>query len=167
MRRQRILRVVVMITVIVVIVGCDQGTKTLARSRLGNGTVVSLFGGILVMSYVENQGAFLSLGERLPRVARGIVFIAVPLAVLAGIVLSVARKKNVRGLFAAGLACVAGGGLGNLLDRVFHGGRVGDFLTLGVGSVRTGIFNVADMCIMLGCLLLVLDSGRNRGNARS
>ena len=48
------------------------------------------------------------------------------------------------------------GGIGNLIDRVFHGGLVIDFLNMGIGPVRTGIFNVADMAIMAGFALLIL-----------
>jgi signal peptidase II len=47
------------------------------------------------------------------------------------------------------------GGASNLLDRVAFGSVV-DFVNLGVGSVRTGIFNVADMAIMLGAFIVVI-----------
>ena len=48
------------------------------------------------------------------------------------------------------------GGLGNLIDRVNHGGNVTDFLNVSVGLVRTGIFNGADMALMLGVALPVV-----------
>ncbi|HUI72184.1 MAG TPA: signal peptidase II [Spirochaetia bacterium] len=160
MTRRRFVTLCSMLVVMLLIVGCDQGTKSLARSYLGQGNVVSLFGGVLVMRYVENQGAFLSLGALLPQAARRTVFVAFPLVILGALIAFVARKKDIRVMFAAGLAFVAGGGLGNLLDRVVHDGRVGDFLNLGVGGVRTGIFNLADLCIMVGCLLLVLGEAR-------
>jgi len=54
------------------------------------------------------------------------------------------------------LALLAGGGTSNLLDRLLYDGRVTDFLNVGIGSLRTGIFNLADMAIMAGALLLVL-----------
>lgn len=150
----------IMATVLLLTVGCDQGTKALARSYLKDGTVVSLLGGVLVMRYVENQGAFLSLGAWLPRPVRRAVFIAFPLAMLAAVAVYVVRKRNVHTVLATGLSFVAGGGIGNLLDRIIHDGRVGDFLNVGVGVLRTGIFNVADLCIMLGCLLLLVDATR-------
>jgi signal peptidase II len=53
---------------------------------------------------------------------------------------------------------VLSGGVGNLLDRVLHDGRVIDFMNLGRGNLRTGIFNVADMCITFGVLLLILQA---------
>ncbi|HXC20398.1 MAG TPA: signal peptidase II, partial [Steroidobacteraceae bacterium] len=55
------------------------------------------------------------------------------------------------------LALIAGGGISNLIDRLLYGGRVTDFLNVGIGSLRTGIFNVADMAILAGALLLILN----------
>jgi hypothetical protein len=54
------------------------------------------------------------------------------------------------------VALVLAGGIGNLIDRVLHDGLVTDFLNLGIGSIRTGIFNVADMALTTGALVLVL-----------
>ena len=58
----------------------------------------------------------------------------------------------------ATLALIVAGGLGNLYDRVFEGGAVTDFLNVGVGPLRTGIFNVADVAIVAGVLLMMLSS---------
>jgi signal peptidase II len=55
----------------------------------------------------------------------------------------------------AGLALLIGGGVSNLVDRISRGAVV-DFLNLGIGSLRTGIFNVADMAIMSGIALLIV-----------
>ena len=53
-----------------------------------------------------------------------------------------------------------GGGLGNWLDRVMHDGAVTDFVSLGLGGLRTGIFNVADLAVVAGTLLLVASARR-------
>ena len=58
------------------------------------------------------------------------------------------------------LALIAAGGFGNLIDRVLYDGRVTDFLNLGVGSLRTGIFNIADAVEVIGVLFFAL-SWRN------
>jgi signal peptidase II len=166
-RHKGMFAVAVMIAIVVLAVGCDQATKALARSSLTGGNAVSLLGGVLVMRYVENQGAFLSFGAWLPAPMRRAVFIVFPVVILAGLIAYVAWKKDIRPMLAAGFSLVAGGGIGNLLDRLIHNGRVGDFLNIGLGSVRTGIFNVADMCIMLGCLLLIIDSARPRTQPRT
>ena len=54
------------------------------------------------------------------------------------------------------MALVVGGGLGNLVDRVMREGAVVDFLNVGIGPVRTGIFNMADVFIVAGVSFLVL-----------
>ena len=54
------------------------------------------------------------------------------------------------------LALYIGGGLGNLIDRLFNNGVVVDFMNVGVGSLRTGIFNVADMAIMAAVAILLI-----------
>jgi signal peptidase II len=54
-----------------------------------------------------------------------------------------------------GLTLFVSGGASNWIDRVIHG-RVVDFLNVGVGPLRTGIFNVADVAIMAGAGLIVL-----------
>ncbi|HVO38439.1 MAG TPA: signal peptidase II [Spirochaetia bacterium] len=156
MRRQKLFRIVVMLVVMLLVIGCDQATKAAARAALGHGGVVSVLGGALILRYVENPGAFLSLGAWLPGAARRWLFVAFPLAVLAAMAVYVARRRALRARFAVGIALVAGGGLGNLLDRILHDGRVGDFLNLGLGGLRTGIFNLADLSILSGCVLLLL-----------
>ena len=62
------------------------------------------------------------------------------------------------------LGILAGGGLGNWLDRVLHDGHVTDFVSLGVGQLRTGIFNVADLSVVAGVAVLLLAS-RSDANA--
>jgi len=57
---------------------------------------------------------------------------------------------------------VPSGGLGNLLDRIMNDGRVIDFMNLGIGTLRTAIFNVADVCITTGVVLLLVELLRER-----
>ena len=67
---------------------------------------------------------------------------------------------------ALGLALVVAGGVSNLADRVAHGAVV-DFLNVGLGSLRTGIFNVADMAIMTGVGLILLWAHRRKKHGLS
>ena len=95
-------------------------------------------------------------GSRLPpstRFAILVVVNAVFLSMIAGLLIlkrPVARAQH----FAVVL--LLAGGIGNLIDRLFHNGLVIDFLNVGIGPVRTGIFNVADMAIMAGFAILIL-----------
>lgn len=59
---------------------------------------------------------------------------------------------------------VLSGGVSNLLDRMLHHGRVIDFMNLGIGPIRTGIFNVADACISVGIALILFLSFRQQNH---
>jgi signal peptidase II len=59
------------------------------------------------------------------------------------------------------LSLIAGGGLSNLIDRIAYGGYVIDFLNIGLGGLRTGIFNIADVAIMVGAISLIVRSLRH------
>ncbi|PID99718.1 MAG: signal peptidase II, partial [Acidobacteria bacterium] len=54
------------------------------------------------------------------------------------------------------LSCVIGGGIGNLYDRIFNDGIVIDFMNFGIGSLRTGILNVADLSVTFGAVIFVI-----------
>ena len=61
------------------------------------------------------------------------------------------------------LSLIAGGGLSNLVDRLAHHGHVIDFLNVGLGPVRTGIFNLADLAITVGTVLFFISgTGKTR-----
>jgi signal peptidase II len=66
-----------------------------------------------------------------------------------------AARWRLRGWPLLGVSLLLAGGTSNWIDRVIRGSVV-DFLNVGVGSLRTGVFNVADMAIMLGAAVLVL-----------
>jgi signal peptidase II len=144
------LRLLLSALVVSAFVGCDQATKALAREALASSPPVSLLGGAVRFQYAENPGAFLSLGAGLSpqwRFLLGVVFSGAALAALAVFIL---RSKSLSAVQRMGLGLVVAGGLGNLVDRLANDGRVVDFVSLGIGSLRTGIFNVADMAITAG-----------------
>ena len=145
-------------------VGCDQVSKSAARAFLEAGAIQSLFADSLRLQLVENPGSFLSLGASLPEPVRFALLTAAVAVLLMGLVCVAlfSRRLGPQGFIA--LALVAGGGIGNLIDRVIHDGRVTDFLNIGIGSVRTGIFNLADMAILAGAFLLFLTYRAHRSN---
>jgi signal peptidase II len=128
---------------------------------LQSGITESLFSDSLRLQLTQNPGSFLSLGASLPEPLRFGLFTAVVAIVLIGLVCAALFARLSTARFVA-LALVAGGGISNLIDRLLYDGRVTDFLNVGIGSLRTGIFNLADMAILAGALLLVL---RMRGAA--
>ena len=152
-------------SLLVACVGCDQVTKALAAEHLAGRPPVLLLGGAFRLLYAENTGAFLSLGSGLPEAVRLWVFVIVTGAVLALLLIyALLHRDTLRPWEMLALALVVGGGIGNLLDRIFLG-LVRDFLFLGVGRLRTGVFNVADMAITGGALLMLF--GLRRGRSAS
>jgi signal peptidase II len=148
-----------------IILGCvaaDQATKWAAKKYLAPDGFLSFAGDTFRLQYAENTGAFLSLGSSLPEPWRHIVLTIIVgfllIALLAYLLFGPA-SPNAHGMC---LALVCGGGMSNLIDRVAYGGRVVDFLNVGIGPIRTGIFNVADMAITTGAIFLLLDSFRKR-----
>lgn len=148
-------RTLVFVTVLLLAVGCDQATKQIALERLDGAPPISLAGDAIRFELAANTGGFLSLGAGLPPAWQRLVFVVFVPACLLVVVALVLRSRVVSAAAMAGLGLVVGGGLGNWLDRV-GAGAVTDFVSVGVGGLRTGIFNVADVAIIAGVLLLAL-----------
>jgi signal peptidase II len=108
------------------------------------------------IQYAENDGAFLSLGSSLPQKWKMLIFIGGVSLFLISAFIYLIFASGINASAVAAISLVIGGGLSNLLDRIAYNGHVIDFLNLGLGRLRTGIFNVADLAIMLGMLLLVV-----------
>jgi signal peptidase II len=133
---------------------CDRVTKHAAGSLRGK-PPVQIAGGVVTLSYAENRGAMLSIGAGLPERTRFMIFTAgvgVILAVVAGVLIFGAALRPPLGI---ALSLILAGGGSNLFDRLSNDGRVVDFVTLGAGGLRTGIFNLADCAIMFGASLLL------------
>ena len=138
--------------------GCDRVTKHLAVLTLAGMPERSYLGDTIRLDYHENAGGFLSTGAHWRPEVRAAVFqIAYGLFLLGTLIMAVKFKWS--RLAGAGLLMFLAGGISNLVDRIAMG-RVIDFLNIGVGPVRTGIFNVADVAIMAGIGLLLLEHWR-------
>jgi signal peptidase II len=146
----RVTRLLVVILVLLCTAGCDQATKHIARSELGPAGSARMAGGLLQFILAENPGAFLSLGASLPQSARGVFLTAgvgIGLTLLLAYIIGRSRFSWLPFL---GLLLVWAGGMSNLFDRFARHGLVTDFMILRVGPLHTGIFNVADVIILLG-----------------
>jgi signal peptidase II len=130
------------------VVVADQVTKTLALHALADGPIHLFWTLRLNLSF--NSGAAFGLGRGL-----GPVLVAVAIVVLV-ILLGLGRAAMARPVAAMALGLLLGGALGNLVDRVVrhHGGAVIDFIDFQWWP----IFNVADMAITVGAVLLVFVS---------
>jgi signal peptidase II len=131
----------------------DQFVKLLAASYLRGKPGYSFLGGMLRIEYAENTGAFLSLGASLSQEARTWIFIFGVVVILAFCVYSLVRQAHNWWAVVA-LSCVIAGGVGNLIDRVIRGSVI-DYLYMSAGPLHTGVFNVADMAISLGLVIML------------
>ena len=136
-------------------VGCDQVTKHAVREHLALGESHSFAGDVFRLTHAENPGAFLSIGASLSAETRVAVFqVGVSLLTL-GLLGYALFGRRLDRWEVIGFALLAASGLGNLIDRITRDGHVTDFLNLGLGSIRTGIFNVADIAGVVGVAMLV------------
>jgi len=146
---------------IVATIGCDQVTKRMATSSLAGTSGRSYLGGVVRVAYTENTGGFLGVGAELPPPVRTAIFTGATGLMLIGMI-AIAIRERLQGLALLGATLFVAGGASNWIDR-FANGRVVDFLNVGVGPVRTGIFNVADVALMGGgALLFVAEFRRQR-----
>lgn len=151
-------RIILIVVVVVSCIGCDQAAKTIAQQTLPANESVNLLGDVFHLQYSENHGAMLGIGSDLPPGIRFwlfIVFAGCALTATLAFVLT-NGKLNIAGIFS--LSLILGGGLSNLIDRVLRGGVVVDFMVVVLGSVRTAIFNLADLAILAGLLAFLLSS---------
>ncbi|HEX7080647.1 MAG TPA: signal peptidase II [Gammaproteobacteria bacterium] len=105
----------------------------------------------------------MSLGAELPEPVRFVLFGFGP-GVLLALLIVYALRTRWSDASLLGLAMVAAGGASNWVDRLSDG-RVVDFLNVGIGPIRTGIFNVADMAILGGVVILLVGE-HSRGRKR-
>ena len=142
------------ILIIMLNLAFDQISKIIVRNEVSNYEIIKLFGNWFTLTKVENIGAFLSAGSALPDLIRIILLSVFPIIFLAYGLYMVLVKRDMSNLLITGWCFVIGGGTGNLYDRIVHG-SVTDFLHLDLGLFQTGIFNLADVSIMIGMFIIL------------
>jgi len=148
-------------------VGCDQVTKGVARAHLVLGESQSFLRDTVRLTHVENSGAFLSFGEALPDHIKSTIFIVGVGLISLGALFAAFFARGLGRWQIVALSLIASGGIGNWIDRLTNDGRVTDFLNVGIGSLRTGIFNVADMVLVAGVALYFLSNRRRTASNKS
>lgn len=147
-------RFLLAVLIVITGVGCDQATKQIAAQQLRGTLPISFMHDLVRLQYAENQGAFLGLGNSLAPELRFWLLTVATAVLLLGLAIFLIVQWQLPRLSFIALSCVLAGGLGNMIDRLVHDGSVIDFLNLGLGSLRTGIFNIADVAITGGVVLL-------------
>ncbi len=146
-----------------IFIGCDRVTKVIAKDNLVYGEPISYFHDTFRLQYVENTGAALSLGDNLPKAISFWLLSMFPLAVLIGAFIYVITRLNkMNRLMLFSYSLIIAGGLGNIIDRILYDRHVSDFMNIGIYNLRSGIFNVADICITVGAIGLFVAYYRDK-----
>jgi len=151
--------------VVVAVVVCDLITKVVAVATLSR-VPRQVVGDWVTLQLVYNPGA--AFGVHVGPYSRWVflVLALVALVVLGSMVRQTHETQVVR-LVALGLVC--GGAVGNLIDRVRSPRGVVDFIDVGIGTLRWPTFNVADMAVTCGAVVLAMvlwQEGRREQGAR-
>ena len=154
MATKNIIRVLLILLIITFNIGCDQVSKNMIKRSVLPYQTIRVFNDHLTVTRVENSGAFLSTGDSMSKNAKHIFLTLIPMVAMA-LGLIYLFLKPVSNNMLVGLCFVIGGGVGNLFDRVLYG-SVTDFLYVKFGVFQTGIFNLADVSIMAGMFIILL-----------
>ena len=135
------------------LVGIDRLTKFLVYSNMQLSQSINLIKigdtEVLNLYYCQNSGAAFS---RLS--GKTIFLIVITSLVIIGLLVLVFTKRIQRKVTLCAVSLMIGGGVGNLIDRIFNGGKVIDFID--VRFINFPIFNFADICAVCGAGLLIL-----------
>ncbi len=154
-------RLIIIFSIISTTVLLDQVTKIIARQNLVNRGTLRYLNDFFVIQYSENTGAFLSLGSDLPENVRFLIFSLLVGALLAYLAYNLIKDKSAPLNQTIAMSLMLGGGIGNLIDRIGRG-SVTDFLNLGIGNLRTGIFNIADIAVTAAAAIMLIAAFKSR-----
>lgn len=140
----------------------DQLSKFWIRNNIESYNEIELIGSFFTLIRVENSGAFLGMGSELSYIPKLILLIIFPIVVLVAVSIYTYRDKKLDNLSLVGFSLIIGGGVANIFDRVVYG-SVTDFLYINLGFFKTGIFNIADLSVTTGIILILIASFK-KGN---
>ena len=153
---KKIPRIALILLIIFANIGCDQISKDLARKNLEYHESVPVIGDYLVLIKEENEGAFLGMGSDMSPILRTVLLLVLPCVVMIAVFVYLLRNKQMSMINLWALSFIVGGGIGNIYDRLLYG-QVTDMLFLDFQFAHTGIFNMADVSVMIGTGLILLD----------
>ncbi len=145
-------------TIVFLSIALDQISKIWVRNNFESYIENSIIGNIFTLIKVENTGAFLGMGSELSETLRILLLIVLPIIVLISITIYTYIDKTLDKISIIGFSLIIGGGIGNIFDRIVYG-SVTDFLYLDFGGMfKTGIFNIADLSVTTGMILILIYS---------
>tara|TARA_Y100000991_G_scaffold58496_1_gene42854 strand:- start:372 stop:860 length:489 start_codon:yes stop_codon:yes gene_type:complete len=152
-----------LITILVFLsIAFDQISKIWVRNNFESYSEKSIIGDVFTLIKVENTGAFLGMGSELSEIPRILLLIILPVIVLISITLYTYIDKTLDKLSIIGFSLIIGGGIANIFDRIVFG-SVTDFLYINLGGIfKTGIFNIADLSVTTGMILILISSFKRK-----
>lgn len=129
------------------IIACDQLSKYAVRSNMQVGDTIPVLGKWFRICYVQNTGAAFSMFEG----NRFITIFLTSALIIGCVVYALYEAKRGARALPLLLTCVASGGISNMIDRLMHG-----FVTDMISCWSFAVFNVADMFITCGCILMMI-----------
>jgi len=166
MKAKKGLRNLFIIILLISNISCDQISKDIVRHKIEYNTQINVISKYLILTKVENTGAFLGLGNSIPRPVYKLLMILFPLIVIGYALYFLMKKNDLSLLLIIGISFAIGGGLGNIYDRILYG-SVTDFLYFNFILFHTGILNIADISVTLGFFMIVYDFYINRRELKS
>lgn len=152
---KKITRIAIILLIVFINIGCDQISKSVVRESLEYHESIPLLNDNVILTKVENSGAFLSLGDSLDPMMKNLLLLALPvLTILLGLWWLFFQSSHINKSMLVAWCSIMGGGIGNIFDRLMYG-SVTDFLFVQYGIFRTGIFNFADVSITVGVVFVV------------
>ena len=149
--------------IIIITIAIDQISKVIVRKHVDFLSSTNIIGEYFTLHNVENTGAFLGIGSDLNPTLKVILLLVIPVIVLGFVLRYILKDKSIDKLSLFAFASIIGGGISNVYDR-FAYGSVTDFFHIDLGGslFRTGIFNMADLSVTMGMILLIIASFKKK-----
>ncbi|WP_320169676.1 signal peptidase II [Maridesulfovibrio sp.] len=144
-----------------VVVILDQLTKIAVRDKMVLWASETIIPGYFNLVHVVNRGAAFGFLNSADISWQRMFFIVVTFAAMGAVALLLKSTSETDRLQVAGLGCILGGAVGNLIDRVLYH-EVTDFLDFYIGSYHWPAFNVADIAICIGAFILIISMYRRK-----
>lgn len=134
----------------------DQISKLSVRANIELREIIEIIGDRFILTNVYNEGAFLGMGSDMHPTLKLIFLLILPTLVLGYVIYYIVKTKELDRLSLIAFCCIIGGGIANVFDRIVYG-KVTDFFFIDLGGIfRTGIFNVADISVTTGMIMLLI-----------
>ena len=156
MKIKNVLQKLLILVIIVSNISCDQISKSIVRQNIEYNTQINVVGNYFILTKVENTGAFLGLGNSIPRPIYKLLMIIIPLLVLGFALFYILNKNNILPSVIIAISLIIAGGIGNIYDRIIYG-SVTDFIHFDFVVFKTGILNIADISVTTGFIIIMYE----------